>query len=391
MNRWSEPTTATRGRRSRRRGLTLAELLTSTTIMVILMGAMTSAILVASHALPNGQNPLEKKTQAADIVDQIAGDLVFATTLIRSDADVVRFTVPDRGHGAAGPETMSYAWSGTPGDPLTHQYNGCPDITLCEDVHNFSLEYVRKAKPLSGVPRVLMVVVNKDGPLAQTEPRKMAIESWGFPVQLISASDPQADFDAAVTTSDVAYISAKITASNLGTKLRDAPIGVVNEHGGLCDDFGFSAGYAGPPPADLIDIVDNTHFITSGFTIGSLTICSSAQPLILSDGTLAGGAEVLAEGMGALRRPALAAIEVGRGLYGGGTANGRRVKLPWGGSDLDFKSLNDDGLTLMRRSIVWAAAPVAYTGVRIVLKPTEAPERLRTEVQILNMPKVNAP
>ena len=207
MNRWSEHSAATRDRRSRRRGLTLAELVVSMTIMTILMGAMTSVILMASHALPTGQSPLEKKTQAADIVDQSAGDLVFATTFIFSDADTVRFNVPDRGHGAAGPETMRYSWSGTPGDPLTHRYNGCPDITLCEDVQDFSLEYVRKAKPLSGLPRVLLIVDDDVAPTAQDEAKRQMIESWGFTVQVLSDHRPLAEQEIALQSADVVFLA----------------------------------------------------------------------------------------------------------------------------------------------------------------------------------------
>ena len=92
--------------------------------------------------------------------------------------------------------------------------------------------------------------------------------------------------------------------------------------------------------------------------------------------------------MGALQRPALLAIEVDGQLDGGGTAMGRRVKLPWGGTDFDFNALNSDGLELMRRSIVWAAAPVRVAAVRITLQLGSDPSgRVETEVQLLNLPE----
>ena len=50
-------------------------------------------------------------------------------------------------------------------------------------------------------------------------------------------------------------------------------------------------------------------------------------------------------------------IDQGAALYGGGTAAGRRVKLPWGGNDFDINSLTADGQTIMKRAIEWARGP----------------------------------
>ena len=43
-------------------------------------------------------------------------------------------------------------------------------------------------------------------------------------------------------------------------------------------------------------------------------------------------------------------INTGGNLYGGGTAAGRRVDLPWGGNVFDINSLNAAGLLIVRRS-----------------------------------------
>jgi hypothetical protein len=139
-----------------------------------------------------------------------------------------------------------------------------------------------------------------------------------------------------------------------------------------------------------IDIVSNRHDITASFPIGNLTIVDSQQTLMATRMGLAGGASLLATAP-LFGFDALVAIDCGGALYGGGMAAGRRVALPWGDSGFEFDALNADGLTIMRRAIAWAAAPPVYSGVRIVLKPTEDNERLRTEVQVLNTPKVNIP
>ena len=83
----------------------------------------------------------------------------------------------------------------------------------------------------------------------------------------------------------------------------------------------------------------------------------------------------------------LIAIEVGGGLFGGGQAPARRVSMPWGDRDFDFNTVNTDGLILMLRAIVWAAAPVGVSAVRITLQLGSDPSgRVETQVQLLNVP-----
>ena len=52
---------------------------------------------------------------------------------------------------------------------------------------------------------------------------------------------------------------------------------------------------------------------------------------------------------------ALVIIEAGDELYGGGTAAGRRVHLPWGNNAFDIHLLGAHGETLLQRAIEWAA------------------------------------
>jgi hypothetical protein len=188
------------------------------------------------------------------------------------------------------------------------------------------------------------------------------MESWGYTVVPISANDTQAAFDAAVATSDAAYISEEITSSDLGTKLTNACIGVVNDEDALSDEFGISSGF-GLYTSDTIDITNSSHYITQPFVIGSLTIAAPAQPLHTVSGSIAPGALFLAE------RPAtangtLVVIETGGLLYTGGNAAGRRVYLPWGGGGFDINSLNANGELLMRRAVEWATAPNSCVRIR---------------------------
>ena len=59
--------------------------------------------------------------------------------------------------------------------------------------------------------------------------RKSLIESWCYDVTLIDDSDTQANFDTAAATNVVAYISEEVDSGQLFEKLKNVPIGVVNE------------------------------------------------------------------------------------------------------------------------------------------------------------------
>jgi hypothetical protein len=213
---------------------------------------------------------------------------------------------------------------------------------------------------------VLLVVPNPASLSAQDSAKKSLMASWGHTVTPISASASQADFDAAVGDSDVAYVSEEVLSTELGTKLRGAPIGVVNEESALYDDFGLAEYPSTPSPTTALNITDNTHYITEPFALGWLTILSWSEDVVAMDGTLAGGLRVLGDFDGAGGPPALAVVDMGGALYGGGTAAGRRAKLPWGGSDFDINALTADGKTLMRRALEWAGGA---GGGALVLNP----------------------
>ena len=91
--------------------------------------------------------------------------------------------------------------------------------------------------PTDCVAEVVLLVVPDAASLgAQDTSKKALIETWGYTVVPISANDTQANFDAAVATSDAAYISEEITSGDLGTKLTNACIGVVNDEDALAVD-----------------------------------------------------------------------------------------------------------------------------------------------------------
>lgn len=205
---------------------------------------------------------------------------------------------------------------------------------------------------------VLFVVSSKSTPTIQESAKKLLMKSWGFDVTLINASDSQAKYDAAVVDTNVAYISEDIDDADLNTKLRYTSIGVVNEEANLGSEFGFAAFWTSVNSSD-IKIVDNSHYITSGLSIGTIPILNSSQPGHMLVGSIAGGLQTLGRSWDTSSngyRPSLAVIETLDDLYGGESATGRRVRLPWGRLDFDISQLNKNGREIMKRSIEWAAS-----------------------------------
>ncbi len=205
--------------------------------------------------------------------------------------------------------------------------------------------------------RLLLVVANASSPTGEEDARKSLIESWGYPVALIDDSDTQANFDAALASNDVAYISSTASSVELGAKLTNATIGVVNENGSLVEELGFGQQSVDYRSDDGITVIDNTHYITQPLPADALTISVSFQNLHIMTADKAPGFDVLAEvyNTGTLYDQSLGVIDTGGQVFGGGIAAGRRVLLPWGDASFDVTALNSDGQTIMRRAIEWAS------------------------------------
>ncbi|MEE9211831.1 MAG: hypothetical protein V3U29_04175 [Phycisphaeraceae bacterium] len=205
--------------------------------------------------------------------------------------------------------------------------------------------------------KVLFVVKDDGNPSVRALARQARMESWGFVVTRIGASDSESNFDTAVANADVAYVSEEISWNNLGTKLQDALIGVVNEEMELYKVFGFSERARWFTNETDIAILDNTHYVTSPFSSGELAIFSSGQTVVAIDDrfVVAPDLQVLGEDASGNAVPALTVLETGAQLWDGGVAAGRRVQVPWGGDAFDINSLTADGETLMKRAIEWAA------------------------------------
>lgn len=204
---------------------------------------------------------------------------------------------------------------------------------------------------------ILLVVANASSLLPEEVSRRTLMQGWGYTVVPISATSSQAAFDSAVRTSSIAYIVETVLSSDVGTKLTNAPIGVITEESALSDEFGFSSSMT-TMSATQIDIFNTSHYITSTLPSGVRTIYTSSQPVRWLSGTQ-GGYTALARQVSTSNN-VLAVMERGTALTPSGTAAGKRVYLPWGNTGFDMASLNSDGQTIMRRSIEWCLLPVAH-------------------------------
>ena len=124
-----------------RPALTLVELMISMAIMSMLFAATMSAVVVATHALPDPQSDAERLVAAQQVLERLVGDLSYATTIDKKNPAQIEMIVPDRGHGQPGPETIEYKWDGNPGDPLNRTYNDGNAIVLVDNVYAFALTY----------------------------------------------------------------------------------------------------------------------------------------------------------------------------------------------------------------------------------------------------------
>jgi len=127
-------------RRCVRRGFTLIEMVVAVAVMSVIMLGVGSAMIIAGRAMPDAANPAAAAITAGRALQQIATELQYAVAVNENSATAIEFTVADRTNDDV-PETIRYAWSGTPGDPLTRQYNAGAVVEMLGSVQDFALSY----------------------------------------------------------------------------------------------------------------------------------------------------------------------------------------------------------------------------------------------------------
>lgn len=118
---------------------TLAEMVASLAIMFVLVGGLTSAIIISTRALPRSDDRSKSAAALAGVADTLTDDLASAVSIIDRGPWFIEFTVSDR-TGDSAAETIRYEWNGTAGYPATRIFNGTT-TTLIETADDFSFSY----------------------------------------------------------------------------------------------------------------------------------------------------------------------------------------------------------------------------------------------------------
>jgi hypothetical protein len=217
-----------------------------------------------------------------------------------------------------------------------------------------SITYACECGQVCSAPRgsgnLLMVVVNPTTLVAEDQKAKDLFESWGYTVNVISESANQASYDAAVASNDVVFISETVNSNSVGTKLVNAPIGVVSQDRDYNPDLGLATGGTLKVGTE-IDIVNTDHFITRPFPAGLLPIYAAGMEQLVTTGALTADQQPLAEIGG---DASLVVLDQGAAMEGSGNAAGRRVILPLGTRyRFNWDHLNANGRLLVQRSLEW--------------------------------------
>lgn len=370
---------------SRRRGLTLAELIVSCAATMVLLAGLSSAIFVASSAAsPNLSAP--QATEAALVLDEIAAELRLAKGILEKGSSAVTFSLDDR---VTDPdpfdESVRYFWDGTPGGTLSRTYNGITTPWLT-NVYNFSLQYSTRT---AATNKRVMFLYGSGGAAAHDNTRVQIIEGLGYQVTRkdVTAAVTQSELELAVIGADAIYVSSSVLANDLGTKLLASSKGIVLEN--LSCAVPFSAATALPIEfsGDSIKLDHSDHHILSGVSTGQTVILSSSATLAKLDSQLA--PDLVRLGTNSLGQKAtlFAAIAAGGRLLDNSRAAGPRVLVPWGGTGTDPALLNATGRTLWKQSLDWAAGIEVLAAVDITLRvASSSGPVLSTRVELVGRP-----
>lgn len=223
-------------------------------------------------------------------------------------------------------------------------------------LRGFVLALSLLASSATSAATVLMVTAGST--LSATESaRRSQFEAWGYTVATIEDSDSQANFNAALSSVDVVYVPESVISADVGYKLRETPLGIVNEERALMDEFGISSNFTTSASTHVF-IIDASHPITSPFGTTSVTVFTQSTNGLVMTASQAPGLQVL--GLWNSSSLSLGVLDVGATLVNtynsNNTAAGRRVQLPFVDDGFDWGRLTNDGLTIIKRSIEWAVA-----------------------------------
>ena len=124
-----------------RRGFTLLELTIAVAISRFLVLGMMSTVGIVLKASDMSVGPSTGTREGHAAITQMYSELQIVTALSEKTSRAFTVTVPDQNFDTVD-DRIRYAWSGTPGSPLTRQFNGGAITTLVDAVHDFDVQYI---------------------------------------------------------------------------------------------------------------------------------------------------------------------------------------------------------------------------------------------------------
>jgi hypothetical protein len=166
-----------------------------------------------------------------------------------------------------------------------------------------------------------------------------------------------------------------VVGGTLSNKLTGSATAIVNEFPGQLDNFGFCSVTTDTFSADSFSKSDGSHYITSPYAGGSISLLTSFMTMPKPSGTLAPDLQVVAEF--ATAEFGLVALDTGATRHDGNPAPARRAHLPF--APAETTQLTADGETILQRTLEWAAGEGAGagggggggSGTTVTLNPTQ--------------------
>jgi prepilin-type N-terminal cleavage/methylation domain-containing protein len=278
-----------------RLGMTLVELMVSLALVTIIVAACGSMLMLMGKAVANDKSNVgSDATVARSATDQVIDDLKVATAVTEQAATAVTMSVPDR-DGDGQPETIRYAWSGTPGDPLTRAYNSRPIGVVADNVRALNFGFLGKTV---GKP-----------PAVEGAEQSVAVHASGVTANLVgyqltavkgAAGYVKPDFSAAVTATG-GPTTWKPTRCRVQLQRTSTSVGTVTVSVRYADGAGKPTGAALCSGTVLLaSVLTSTTWVDVAFTSTADVDCTKGVCVVVSYASVSGtGGYVFADSVSA--------------------------------------------------------------------------------------------
>ncbi|MGI9234041.1 MAG: DNRLRE domain-containing protein, partial [Woeseiaceae bacterium] len=209
---------------------------------------------------------------------------------------------------------------------------------------------------------LLLVVGNASSPASKDSDRKSLFETWGYDVTLIDDDADPDKYKIEVLATDLTYVSGTAFGdAALGALLTGSGNPIVNESWSLVSDFGFADPEGGSGTHHTLS-TNPVHYITQPFGGSDATIFESGVLMNWFAGAVSEdlvSQDMAHVGLDSGVLTTLATLDFGDRAWDETLVTNRRAQVPF--QEADISDLTADGLSILRRSIEWAAGACSPT------------------------------